>query len=315
MKKEFVIYTATNKINGKIYVGKTYNFEKRKKEHFYDINDDIPFHRALKKYGIENFEWKIIDYAKTDDEIKEKEIYWIKKLNTCIHSKNSNGYNITLGGEGGVSWNSLPVIQYDLDGNYIQEFLSCQHASVCTGIGRHNIGDCANGITKQSGGYQWRYKTRREINSISAYKRPESQRKKRIIQLDLDGNIVNTFDSVIEASKKLKIGRANISSCLTGKIKRSGGYQWIYADNYNENQNYKFKGISAGNGIFQLDQNKKIINHFNNCSEAARFLGEETKVHKQIHKAINTGHKCRGFYWCKCDDYIDIQHGNTEVIA
>ena len=153
MKKEFVIYTATNKINGKIYVGKTYNFEKRRKEHFYDINDDIPFHRALKKYGIENFEWKIIDCAKTDDEIKEKEIYWIKKLNTCIHSKNSNGYNITLGGEGGVSWNSLPVIQYDLDGNYIQEFLSCQHASVCTGIGRHNIGDCANGITKQSRGY------------------------------------------------------------------------------------------------------------------------------------------------------------------
>ena len=80
MKKEFVIYTATNKINGKIYVGKTYNFEKRRKEHFYDIDDDIPFHRALKKYGVENFEWKIIDRAKTDSEIKEKEIYWVKRI-------------------------------------------------------------------------------------------------------------------------------------------------------------------------------------------------------------------------------------------
>lgn len=315
MKKEFVIYTATNKINGKIYVGKTYNFEKRRKEHFYDINDDIPFHRALKKYGIENFEWKIIDCAKTDDEIKEKEIYWIKKLNTCIRSKNSNGYNITLGGEGGVSWNSLPVIQYDLDGNYIQEFLSCQHASVCTGIGRHNIGDCANGITKQSGGYQWRYKVENKIDSIEAYQRTESHRKRSIIQLDLDGNLINTFDSVTEASIKLGVDRSNISSCLIGKSKRCGGYQWVYADSYNENQNYKFKGISKGNGIFQLDDNKKIIKRFRNCSEAARALGEETKVHKQIHKAINTGHKCRGFYWCKCDDYINIQHGNTEVIA
>lgn len=315
MKKEFVIYTATNKINGKIYVGKTYNFEKRRKEHFYDINDDIPFHRALKKYGIENFEWKIIDCAKTDDEIKEKEIYWIKKLNTCIRSKNSNGYNITLGGEGGVSWNSLPIIQYDLDGNYIQEFLSCQHASVCTGIGRHNIGDCANGITKQSGGYQWRYKVENKIDSIEAYQRTESHRKRSIIQLDLDGNLINTFDSVTEASIKLGVDRSNISSCLIGKSKRCGGYQWVYADSYNENQNYKFKGISKGNGIFQLDDNKKIIKCFRNCSEAARALGEETKVHKQIHKAINTGHKCRGFYWCKCDDYINIQHGNTEVIA
>ena len=72
MKKEFVIYTATNKINGKIYVGKTYNFEKRKQEHIYDIDNDIPFHRALKKYGIENFELKMINPAKTDKAIREK---------------------------------------------------------------------------------------------------------------------------------------------------------------------------------------------------------------------------------------------------
>lgn len=60
MKKEFVIYTATNKINGKIYVGKTYNFEKRKQEHIYDIDNGIPFHRALKKYGIEILNGKLL---------------------------------------------------------------------------------------------------------------------------------------------------------------------------------------------------------------------------------------------------------------
>lgn len=314
MKKEFVVYTATNKINGKIYVGKTYNFEKRKNEHIYDIDDDLPFHRALKKYGVENFEWKIIDYAYSSEEIKEKEIYWIKKLNTCIHSQSSNGYNITLGGEGGVSWNSLPVIQYDLDGNYIQEFLSCAHASVCTGIGRHNIGDCANGITHSSGGYQWRYKIDDEILPINPYKKKSSKRK-NIIQLDLDGNFINEFKSITEASETLGIGRSNISACLTGKTKRCRGYQWIYSEKYDKSRNYKFEGISIKDGIIQLDENKKAVNHFRNCSEAARFLGEETKVHKQIHKAICTGNKCKGFYWCKYEDYINVQHGNTEVIA
>ena len=313
MEKEFVIYTATNKINGKIYVGKTYNFEKRKQEHIYDIDNDIPFHRALKKYGIKNFEWKIIDTAKTDEEIKEKEIYWIKELNTCIHFQNSNGYNITLGGEGGVSWNSLPVVQFDLSGNYVHEYLSCSHASIATGIGRHNIGDCANGITKSSGGYQWKYKCDCDTFAMKEYKRPKSSRMKKIVQLDLDGKFVNEYESVTQASKELGIGRAVISSCLTNRSKRCNGFQWVYKKDYRPDQNYKFKGISKGNGIYQLDDNKHILNYFLNCSEAARYLGEETKVHKQIHKALGTGKRCRGFYWCKCDDYINFQHGNTEV--
>ena len=49
-----------------------------------------------------------------------------------------------------------------------------------------------------------------------------------------------------------------------------------------------------------------ILNYFLNCSEAARYLGEETKIHKQIHKALDTRKRCRGFYWCKCDDYINF---------
>ena len=61
MEKRYVIYKVTNSINGKVYVGKTYNFEKRKREHIYDIEDNLPFHRALKKYGIDNFVWEIID--------------------------------------------------------------------------------------------------------------------------------------------------------------------------------------------------------------------------------------------------------------
>lgn len=80
MNKTYIIYKVTNKINNKIYIGKTYNLEKRKAQHLYDIDDELPFHAALKKYGINNFEWEIIDYSESDKEIREKEIYWIKKI-------------------------------------------------------------------------------------------------------------------------------------------------------------------------------------------------------------------------------------------
>lgn len=153
MNKSYIIYKVTNKINGKIYIGKTYNLEKRKKQHIGDIDNGLPFHNALKKYGIDNFEWEIVDKANSDSEIREKEIQWIKKCNSCISFPNSNGYNITLGGEGGTSWNSKPVLQYDLNGNYIDEYISSSHASVVTGLQRHDISNCAKGIVNRSGEY------------------------------------------------------------------------------------------------------------------------------------------------------------------
>ena len=99
----------------------------------------MPFHKALKKYGLENFEWEIIDHADSDSEIREKEVYWINHYRTCISFSDCNGYNLTLGGEGGVSWNSKPVMRYDLDGNYIDEFVSCFHAAIELDLDRKSI--------------------------------------------------------------------------------------------------------------------------------------------------------------------------------
>lgn len=300
MNKTYVIYKATNKINGKVYIGKTYNLEKRKKEHIYDIDNGLPFHNALKKYGVDNFEWEIIDNATTDSEIREKEIFWIKEYNSCISFPNSNGYNITLGGEGGISWNSKPILQYDLKGNYIDEYISATHASIVTGVGRHNIADCANGLTRHSGKYIWRYKIDDNFSKkIEPYRRKESTRKRAIMQIDKNGYVVNIFDSITIASDKTDTLRTSISACLNGGIGLANGFKWIYVEDYNPNKDYKYKGIKAGKGIYQLDDNKNIINHFNNCSEAARYLNEPTKVHKQIHKAIKTGNKCKGYYWQK----------------
>lgn len=317
MEKEYVIYKATNNINGKIYVGKTYNLEKRKREHIYDIDNKLPFHRALKKYGIDKFTWEVIDNAVTNEEAMEKEVYWIKKLNTCIHSKNSNGYNITLGGEGGVSWNSRPIVQYTLEGDYVDEYISCSQASLITGIGRHNIGDCLNKKTKQSGNYQWFYKDEINYNVPKKFINTRGLDKKiPVIQLDLDGNYVNEYSSIKLASEKCGIRRTTISGCLSEKTRRAGGFQWIYKSKYDPNEDYKFSGIKYGNGIVQLDDNFNIINRFSNCVEAVKYLGEPYKVHKQIHSRLKADKRCRGYYWMRYDDYLKlIQQGNTEVIT
>lgn len=68
------IYKCTCVISGKSYVGlTTKTIEERKKEHLhssYNPNDNTyktHFHSAIRKYGIENFEWSIVEEIEGSD--------------------------------------------------------------------------------------------------------------------------------------------------------------------------------------------------------------------------------------------------------
>jgi len=99
------VYKYTNEINGKVYVGiTTRTVEIRHKEHLKKINDNYVFHRALKKYGANNFKLEVLRECKDLDELKVVEMFYIKELSSFINAENSNGYNMTFGGEGTVGF-------------------------------------------------------------------------------------------------------------------------------------------------------------------------------------------------------------------
>jgi len=80
------------------YVGQTTKtLKERRKEYEYKINCvDFYFYRAMRKYGIDNFTWKIIKICRNKTELDWWEKYYIQKYKT----KYPNGYNMTDGGEG-----------------------------------------------------------------------------------------------------------------------------------------------------------------------------------------------------------------------
>lgn len=91
VKKVRGIYKVTNKINGKVYIGQSVDIGRRWREHM-NAKDDIYFHKAIQKYGVENFKWEVIERCKKKD-LDEREIYWIEYYDSF-----NNGYNCTRGG-------------------------------------------------------------------------------------------------------------------------------------------------------------------------------------------------------------------------
>lgn len=133
---------------------------------------------SLKKYyethEIHNKK-KVLQYSSLGEFIKEwssateaEQYYGLSRScisNACKSKGTSKGYywryknsdNIEQSIEVKVDKRSLPVIQYTLSGEFIQEWKSSKMASEVLGIYVSNIQACCNGKTKTSNGFIWRY--------------------------------------------------------------------------------------------------------------------------------------------------------------
>jgi len=90
-----LIYMIENKLNGKKYVGKSSNPALRRLAHF-TKSHNIHLQRAIGKYGIENFEFLILQEGLDDYSVDAAE-----KAHISEQKAFTDGYNLTPGGEGG----------------------------------------------------------------------------------------------------------------------------------------------------------------------------------------------------------------------
>lgn len=86
------IYKTTNLINNKIYIGqhKSSSFNNKYK------GSGVIIRRAISEYGKENFVVELIECCNTQEELNEKEVYYIDLFNS---RDTEIGYNIVQGGQ------------------------------------------------------------------------------------------------------------------------------------------------------------------------------------------------------------------------
>lgn len=214
------IYKIENLINHKIYIGQSVEIEKRWQKHL-SAKDDFVIHRALHKYGKENFSFQIIEECNLLD-LDKKEKYWITYYNSLV----PNGYNMIQGGSNGAGFaKGKKVLQYSLNGEFLEEYSSANQASLRTGIDHWSICACCRGEYRQAGGYQWKYSEDKEKEIKSIKKRTNYE----VLQIDVKTDeIIQEFSSIKEATAKTNIASSTICNVCNGKGKTAGGFKWKY---------------------------------------------------------------------------------------
>ena len=201
------IYCITNLINNKRYVGKTVqSIEERWREHCKDSKREHlskrPLYSAISKYGIENFIIEEIEKVDDDNQLSNREIYWINELGTY----GKNGYNATKGGDGTILYDYNEFIELANLGYSIPQICtkySCDEGTVRRVLKAHNV------------------KVRRDNQRI-------------IGQYDKAGNFIRLFWGTTEALEWLNNHGFNVHSAgqLTrvcrGESKTAHGYIWKY---------------------------------------------------------------------------------------
>jgi group I intron endonuclease len=125
------VYLVTNKVNGKQYVGYTNNLpEKRWSSHKTQARkgSNLWFHQALRKYGEDAFDWRVVSVHYTDVDAKRAERALIAAIDRT--------YNMTDGGDGcgPLTEEHKQNISASLKNNPKQ--LASRHAAVGCGVGK-----------------------------------------------------------------------------------------------------------------------------------------------------------------------------------
>lgn len=225
-----IVYLVTNKISGKQYVGQTIrSLEERWRDHC-RVKDENYFHRAIHKYGAENFSLEILDTATTEAELDEKEIYWIAKLNTLF----PRGYNLKEGGNvamRGVFGINNPksrlIYQFRLNGGMVNGYYGVGDAVRRTGYNHSAISRSLKHGYPLTGECVWIYADeftpQRLAELIDNYK---GRRWKAVICVETG----ECFKNMTEAAKAHGTTPGSISACCAGRLKTTAGKHWKYFD-------------------------------------------------------------------------------------
>jgi group I intron endonuclease len=240
------IYQIKNLINDKVYVGQSIDIERRWLQHKYSKNDTY-ISLAIKKYGVDNFVFLILEIIEKNDKklLTELEQKWMdlkksydKKYGYNLNEKSKINYTEKRNEDFGLKISKIKIelnhcgkkiFQYTKDGFLVKIWKSAAEIERILKIKATNISRVCLKKQKSAANFIWRFEnellTSDEIKEINIQKR----RKRKVLQMDINLNILNEFNSLSEACNHVK-GKSisNIINVCKGNNKSYMGFIWKY---------------------------------------------------------------------------------------
>ena len=252
------IYCFTNLINQKKYIGSSCseNPSRRYNQHMYWVNHpdgekgQYPLYCAIRKYGIANFKYEILEIL--NENISETELHQIEK--TYLFKYNTlapNGYNQTLDTEhplnDPLTYKKMSetkrelakqVAEVDKNNNIIQIWRSIADCAEETGCNEKHIASCCRGERKTTSNRYFYWLDDNNKLIIPEYHRdPYKGEKgttqiqatsKQVAKMDKDGNILEIYATIALAARENNCDSSAISKTCRGLRNTCGGFYWKY---------------------------------------------------------------------------------------
>lgn len=293
----YYIYEAKNLLNGKLYIGCTNNIGQRIRQHILTAaNCDTEFHKALNKYGITNFAWRVLETCIAKEDAVVLEAKYISDFNTII----PNGYNMAWSNGGNPK--TRPIVCLSLDGKFKKRYEYFSDA-VKDGYDIGSIRASLKSNTRTSFNHIFMYEDDYIKNGAKKYRKPVSKCAKKIVMCDLEGNFIAEYESVTSASDQTGFNRSNISANLTGMSKTTNNHIFVYKNNYPIKDLSVYKKCGKGIKVVQLDKETgELLNVFEKISDAGKYIG---KSYKNIQKVLENQNKTAyGYKWMRYEEYM-----------
>lgn len=211
------VYAIRNNLNNNMYIGSSVNIYRRFTVHYYNALKGKLNSKSLQedvnKIGIDKFSFIILEEC---DEVADT----LKYLE-CKYIEQYGYYNTN-------SVDGKPVYSYDKYGKFVKGYVNIKAAAKDIDGFPDNVRAAIDKRKKSYKGLQWSHTKADYINPycVKYYKYPE--KSKTIDQFDLEGNYINTYESMHEANRRTGTSRANIAKVLKNQRRQANGFIWKY---------------------------------------------------------------------------------------
>lgn len=224
-----IIYGWYNIKSGKWYIGQTVNPEGRFNCHIdraINKKDKTYFYNSIRKYGLENFVYCVLEENVLRENLNMREMDWIEYYDSFYC-----GYNMTAGGN-----------QTIFSEEFKEKMSEANKGRIPWNKGKHGIYS-EETLKKLSESLKGKpgYWTNKHLSEETKKKLSESLKgkpswqkgkpsynRKPVSKYDLNGNFIKKYDCITDALKENpKAG--HIGEVCNGYRKQTGGFIWKYA--------------------------------------------------------------------------------------